>query len=168
MTAFQYQQLIKKYVRKHKIKIVGYFNDSQGEANLETREIKIPYPVIEVNFYICLHEIGHIITNELSDSDLVGEYKATEYGVTEAKKCGVVFSKEVMECIRCYLKYYLVKAINSGVTAESIPGKVYRLAGANKQYWVKMCKAGKKPDGNVSNVDGEFQRFRAYKVKWNS
>jgi hypothetical protein len=37
---------------------------------------------------------------KLTDSDWLGEYKATKYGIEEAKKCDVEYSKEVMECIR--------------------------------------------------------------------
>jgi hypothetical protein len=165
MTAFQYQKLVNRYIKEHNIKVAGYYKRSCGNALIEERKIWIPKPVIELNFYICLHEIGHVVTNETTDSDWLGEYKATKYGIEEAKKCGVEFSKEVMECIKGYLKYHIVEAINSGIKADSIPCKVYKLAGASKQYWLKMLKAGNKPSGDYIN---EFQKLRAFKVKWNS
>jgi HEPN domain-containing protein len=156
MTAFQYQRIINKYLKEHNIKVEGYYKRSHGLAWIEERIIRIPKPVIELNFYICLHEIGHVVTNDITDSDWLGEYKATKYGIEEARKWGVEYSKEVMECIRGYLKYHLVKAIQTGIAIETIPDKVFRLAGASKRYWLKKYRK----ERNLIMVMSMLMNFR--------
>jgi hypothetical protein len=165
VTALQYQLIINKLIKQHDIAVDKYYRTPHGQALINKRTIRIPKPVNELTFYICLHEIGHILSNlKETDSNWLHEYEAAKYGIQEAKRNDVIYSKELMECIRGYLRYSLKKSIRKNTAIEDIPNKVFRLAGASKSYWSNKIKSGRKAVliGEVN----DFLQWRNIKIKW--
>ena len=167
MTPNQYQAIINRYIKEHNIILAGYYKTTHGSAALSERKIWIPKPVNECTFYICLHEIGHIVAgNTDDDSNWLCEYEATKYGLEEARKLKIKYSVELTECIKNYLRYTLCVAVTKEqIPIDNIPCKVFRLAGINKSYWMKKAREGKRLVRAGETVN-EFYKFRAYKVKW--
>jgi hypothetical protein len=165
VTARQYQEIIDRYLKDNNIKVAGYYRTIWGNSWIKTREIKIPKPVNQCSFYICLHEIGHILAPIDYNAPIwLHEYHATKFALDESRKLGIEYGKEVMEAIRGYLKYILKKSVRKKHVIDTIPSKVFKLAGVNKSYWKSQINKNKKAVVPFSVHD--FMHWRNIKVCW--
>lgn len=165
MTVKQYQAIIDSYIKEHGITVKGYYKTMWGNSSIPTREIWIPKPKTETAFYIALHEIGHIACNVVDSAPTwLHEYSATKWALDAARDKNVLFSKEVVEAIRGYLKYQVLVMVRRWKSFEAMPDKVYKLAGLNKSYCRLKMSEGKSLV--MAEYVENFPDFRNLKIRW--
>ena len=89
--------LVRKYLNKYGIRVgqwyPHYMTEDGKVANItyqacfETHRVFIPVPVDDYALYVCLHEIGHLVTGEARYAYLQ-EYKAEQWAIKKLKQYG--------------------------------------------------------------------------------
>ncbi|MBH21761.1 MAG: hypothetical protein CML98_08335 [Rhodobiaceae bacterium] len=73
-------QIIESLMNEHNIKLKKWSVTSCGRAYFKQREIKIPRPNNLDRFFVCLHEIKHIIDQRIKPSCLA-EFRCDKYAL---------------------------------------------------------------------------------------
>jgi hypothetical protein len=130
--------LVRKYLDRYGIRVgqwYPHYVDDNGkvtnityQACYETHRVFIPIPVDDYALYVCLHEIGHLVTGEARYSYLQ-EYRAEQWALKKLKYYGYYqknFEREAQQ-------YVL------NVMYEDICFRGLRIAGVNPkiQAWIK-------------------------------
>lgn len=131
------EAIIWQYAKRHKISILSdRFTTSVGRAWIESKEIKIPVIDSIEDFFVCLHEIGHIITGQKLDEnapDYMFEYLADKWAIDTAKKHGVSNFKYEMRA-KWYVLQFIADYHNKN-TDYTIPNKVLKFVGEDISTW---------------------------------
>jgi hypothetical protein len=77
------------------------------EAFIDVEQVSIPIPVDRYSFYVCMHEIGHIVKGERSYG-YQQEYVAEQYAIAKCIKYGYL-TKEIEESAKRYVYEHLVQ-----------------------------------------------------------
>jgi len=77
------------------------------EAFIDVEQVSIPIPVDRYSFYVCMHEIGHIVKGERSYG-YQQEYVAEQYAIAKCMKYGYL-TKEIEESAKRYVYEHLVQ-----------------------------------------------------------
>lgn len=121
-TPEELQNIIEDYLRKYFIKIVKYSVTNCGCAWIDDRKIKVPKisgkDYID-RFMTTLHEIGHIVNGNIKPS-CIGEYKAEQFAINEAKKYGIQ-SESYIRHAKGYVLSNIAEGFNRGLRLNKIP-----------------------------------------------
>jgi hypothetical protein len=89
--------LVRKYLDRYGIRVgqwYPHYLDEKGkvanityQACFDTHRVFIPLPVDDYALYVCLHEIGHLVTGEARYAYLQ-EYKAEQWAIQKLKQHG--------------------------------------------------------------------------------
>jgi len=80
-------QIVNDLMNEHNIKLKKWSVSSCGRAYLKQREIKIPRPNNLDRFFVCLHEIKHIIDQRIKPSCLA-EFRCDKFALDFCDKLG--------------------------------------------------------------------------------
>lgn len=118
MTSFK--KIILDYLRAHDIKVLKWTNidytEGIWEADIMYKEVIIPNPNTELEFLICLHEIGHCVRGD-SKLSHIREYYAERYAIDEADKHGIL-NTEYIEQAKQYIHNCIAYDIQEGLISS--------------------------------------------------
>ena len=77
------------------------------EAFIDVNQVSIPIPTDRYSFYVCMHEIGHIVKGE-RDYAYMQEYVAEQYAIAKCIKHGY-YTKEIGESAKRYVYEHMVQ-----------------------------------------------------------
>jgi len=77
------------------------------EAFIDAYQVSIPIPTDRYSFYVCMHEIGHIVKGE-RDYAYMQEYVAEQYAIAKCIKHGY-YTKEIGESAKRYVYEHMVQ-----------------------------------------------------------
>lgn len=160
-----YENIIQEYVERYKIKVVSRSKANIGWAKISgSREVKIPYCTDEISFVVCLHEIGHIVTNAPKAQNWFAEYQATKFVFDECRSLNIELGQLAIDSCINYLRYSIIKALRRKMDITTIRQEILDLACINKRYWMSQLKKGKRP--NIDGAVGDFQAWGKCKLVW--
>ena len=99
--------IVKKYLDRYGITVAKWMPYNNGDhveylADMDQYRVWIPFPVDDFSFYICMHEIGHIVTGHRSYAYLQ-EVAAEQYAIRKSKQYKMhdkSFDREAREYVR--------------------------------------------------------------------
>lgn len=71
-------------------------------ADMDEARVWIPFPVDAFSFYVCMHEIGHVVTGHRSYAYLQ-EVAAEQYAIRKCKQYGL-YSKAIVNDAKAYVR----------------------------------------------------------------
>ena len=77
------------------------------EAFIDVNQVSIPIPTDRYSFYVCMHEIGHIVKGERNYA-YMQEYVAEQYAIAKCIKHGY-YTKEIGESAKRYVYEHMVQ-----------------------------------------------------------
>ena len=77
------------------------------EAFMELHQVSIPIPTDRYSFYVCMHEIGHLVKGE-RNFGYMQEYVAEQYAIAKCIKHGYL-TKEIEESAKRYVYEHLIQ-----------------------------------------------------------
>lgn len=124
----EFKRLIQKETQKRSIRISKWITNPIEyqhvyEACYETRTIRIPLPIDEYHFIVCLHEIGHLVKGDRKYSYLA-EYHAERWAIERAKKYGVVSAEYEASAKEYILRHIITNTISSDLRVNKIRKEV--------------------------------------------
>lgn len=125
-------------LQEHRIGIYGQFKGSSGRALIKERKVKIPDPINEMTFLTCLHEIGHVVTNKVSDPTWKKEYLAVRYSIEGALKYYPEMDPKFIEYQKRYLIMKMCMSIRRSHDTGKIWDEVWQFVGQSKELWSEM------------------------------
>ena len=78
------------------------------EAFIDHGQVNIPVPTDRYSFYVCMHEIGHIVKGERNFA-YMQEYVAEQYAIAKCMKHGYL-TKEIEDSAKRYVFEHMVQA----------------------------------------------------------
>lgn len=160
-----YQRIINDYLKKYDITVVSWSRKNYGWAKIDgSRKVKIPHPVDEISFVVCLHEIGHVVTNPPKCTNWLAEYQAAKFVFDECRSLKIKLSQHTIDSCVNYLRYSIIKALRRRLPLQSLSDDVLDLACINRRYWLAQLSKGKKPD--VVGDSGDFGAWGRCKLTW--
>ena len=161
----KYEDIIKKYLSTYNIVVEKRTKRNTGSAQIDgSRKIKIPFATDEISFIVCLHEIGHVVTNAPKCQNWLAEYQATKFVFDECRSLKIELSELVINSCVNYLRYSIIKAIRRRLVFQSLPDNVLDIACINRSYWNRQLSKGKKPD--IIGASGYFEAWGLCKLVW--
>ena len=77
------------------------------EAFIDHGQVNIPVPTDRYSFYVCMHEIGHIVKGERNFA-YMQEYVAEQYAIAKCMKHGYL-TKEIEDSAKRYVFEHMVQ-----------------------------------------------------------
>ena len=77
------------------------------EAFMDLHQVSIPIPTDRYSFYVCMHEIGHLVKGE-RNFGYMQEYVAEQYAIAKCIKHGYL-TKEIEESAKRYVYEHLIQ-----------------------------------------------------------
>lgn len=77
------------------------------EAFIDHGQVNIPVPTDRYSFYVCMHEIGHIVKGERNFA-YMQEYVAEQYAIAKCMKYGYL-TKEIEDSAKRYVFEHMVQ-----------------------------------------------------------
>lgn len=77
------------------------------EAFIDVGQVNIPMPIDRYSFYVCMHEIGHLVKGERNYA-YMQEYVAEQYAIAKCIKHGYL-TKEIEESAKRYVYEHMVQ-----------------------------------------------------------
>lgn len=127
-------QIVRQHLDRYDIKVVRWLPYTEKEqviyyACMETNRVWIPKPVDVYSFYICMHEIGHIVTGPRRYAHLQ-EINAEQYAIRKLKQYGLKHRDIIPEAKEYVIRSVCEDIIWRGLKPENVHTRVKR--------WVKM------------------------------
>jgi len=120
--------IVRKYLDRHGITVRKWmpYNDRRSsfrnvvyEAYFDAHQVSIPIPIDRYSFYVCMHEIGHLVRGDRTYG-YVMEYVAERWALDRCSKHGY-FTKEIEKKAK---QYVYQAALEDIVFRVLDPGKV--------------------------------------------
>ena len=110
-------QIVLHYLNKHNIRVrkwMPYNGRKPGEkvvyeAFFETEQVTIPVPIDKYSFYVCMHEIGHIVKGYRRLGYHM-EYVAEQWAIAKCKKHGY-YTKQIEQGAKYYVYCNLIEDV---------------------------------------------------------
>ena len=107
--------IVRFYLNKYGIRVRKWMpyrgkrtsRDVVYEAFFDTHSVSIPVPVDRYSFYVCMHEIGHLVKGD-RNYGYTQEYVAEQYAIAKLIKYGY-YTKEIEESARRYVYEHLIQ-----------------------------------------------------------
>tara|TARA_R110000868_G_scaffold195997_2_gene441801 strand:+ start:483 stop:977 length:495 start_codon:yes stop_codon:yes gene_type:complete len=93
------------------------------EACFDTHRVFIPVPVDDYSFYVCMHEIGHLVTGT-SNYAYQQEWKAEQWSLKKCRQYGYYTKKLEKEAKAYVLRHLYEDMILRGYDVSKVPQKV--------------------------------------------
>lgn len=131
--------IVRKYLQRYNIRVGEWYPHWQSkkhpityQACFETRRVFIPIPVDNYSFYICMHEIGHIVTGE-SWYGWQQEWKAEQWSLKKCIQYGYYRKWYEDEAKRYVLRVMYEDIIFRGFNINATPIRVMRWMGRDEK-----------------------------------
>lgn len=110
-------QIVRYYLNKHNIRVRKWmpYNGRKPsekvvyEAFFDTEQVNIPVPVDKYSFYVCMHEIGHIVKG-YRRAGYHMEYVAEQWAIAKCKKHGY-YTKQIEQSARQYVYCNIIEDV---------------------------------------------------------
>ena len=107
--------IVRSYLAKYGIRVRKWMpyrgkrssRDVVYEAFFDDHSVAIPVPVDRYSFYICMHEIGHLVKGD-RNYGYTQEYVAEQYAIAKLIKYGY-YTKEIEDSARRYVYEHLIQ-----------------------------------------------------------
>jgi len=136
MTKNSYKGIIQKEAKRRKIKVLRWHKPGSVptyEAYFESRSIRVPDPIDDHHFLICLHEIGHLVTGERNYSYLM-EYNAEQWAINRAKeRYNIVDELYIVDAKEYVIRCMIADIVVRGLKINQIKQKVLDWIGISKK-----------------------------------
>jgi len=116
--------IVRKYLNRHGITVRKWlpYNDRRSsfrnvvyEAYFDAHQVSIPIPIDRYSFYVCMHEIGHLVRGDRRYG-YVMEYVAERWALDRCQKYGY-FTKQTER----FAKQYVYRALLEDVVFRVHP-----------------------------------------------
>jgi hypothetical protein len=102
------------------------------EAFIDVEQVSIPIPVDRYSFYVCMHEIGHVVKGDRSYG-YQQEYVAEQYAIAKCIRYGYL-TKEIEESAKRYVYEHLVQdLVLRNLPLERVSDVVVQWTGRTKE-----------------------------------
>lgn len=110
--------IVRKYLDRHGISVRKWmpYNDRRSsfrnvvyEAYFDAHQVSIPIPIDRYSFYVCMHEIGHLVRGDRKYG-YVMEYVAEQWALDRCIKYGY-FTKEIESKAKRYVYHAMLEDI---------------------------------------------------------
>lgn len=110
--------IVRKYLNRHGITVRKWmpYNDRRSsfrnvvyEAYFDAHQVSIPIPIDRYSFYVCMHEIGHLVRGDRRYG-YVMEYVAERWALDKCKKYGY-FTKQTERGAKQYVYRALLEDV---------------------------------------------------------
>lgn len=161
-----YKKIVFDLILEYRIKVKRWRTSNIGYAYCENWEIEIPKPVSLAKFLTCLHEIGHLVKDKVSNPLWKSEYLATKYAFDTCEKLNI----PITEYERLNNLNYLVSCIaddiyDNDMDIKKIDKTVMEYAGIDIKLWKNKVKKGLVP--KIKSIrTAEGCTFYKIKIDW--
>jgi len=130
--------IVRSYLAKYGIRVRKWMpyrgkrssRDVVYEAFFDDHSVAIPVPVDRYSFYICMHEIGHLVKGD-RNYGYTQEYVAEQYAIAKLIKYGY-YTKEIEDSARRYVYEHLIQdLVIRSLQLEKVSKKVIDWTGRN-------------------------------------
>ncbi len=155
--------IVRNYLNKYGIRVRKWMpyrgkrtsRDVVYEAFYDDHSVNIPVPVDRYSFYVCMHEIGHLVKGDRIYG-YTQEYVAEQYAIAKLIKYGY-YTKEIEESARRYVYEHLIQdLVIRNLNPSKVSTKVIEWTGRTKEQArkraLRLAKLLHKHSDNVPNA----------------
>ena len=102
------------------------------EAFIDSEQVSIPIPIDRYSFYVCMHEIGHVVKGDRAYG-YQQEYVAEQYAIAKCIRYGYL-TKEIEESAKRYVYEHLIQdLVLRNLPLERVSDVVVQWTGRTKE-----------------------------------
>lgn len=147
--------IVKEHLDRYGIRVAKWmpYNVPHAQvqylADIDEGRVWIPFPVDNFSFYICMHEIGHIVTGSKSYAYLQ-EVAAEQYAIRKCKQYGM-FERAIVRDAKAYVRSTIAEdVLFRGLDPKQINRHTLKWIGRNptgvRNDAIKLAKAFRKAE----------------------
>jgi len=140
-----YRKIIDDLIVRNNIIIKKWRSTNSGRAYPTIRSIEIPEPKSIDRFMTCLHEIGHITKDSLSNPVWKSEYIASKYAFDFCEENAISVSSFAENHSRNYIKMIIAKGLIRRLQLKNVSDEVLMFAKIDRELWQGFIDKGYKP-----------------------
>ena len=126
--------ILDEWLKTENIRVIRWSSSSSGSAYQEDKHIRIPKPTNLDRFYICMHEVGHIIHYKKSDPIWMAEWRADKFAMSIFDEYLFDKSRVIIRTQR-HMLMVIAKAANRGFSLDKLPDDLLEFLEYDFDVW---------------------------------